>query len=310
MARQVGDLRSLVVADQQHLGHGAHPDGAVRACTRSSTLPCPPRSGDSIQPSTVAAARLERVVDLLADPFVHRRVGDHPRAAGHLGPSGLELRLDQQHQRHRRARSSAISASSTRVSEMNDRSATTASTTPADRRRCGVADVEPLEHDDPWIAAQPGVQLTVADVERDHLRAPRCSRQSVNPPVDAPASRTRSPVTSTANGSRAASSFSPPRLTNRGGGPCSSTASPAWTKPAGLVGQRPLTSTRPSLDRARRPRRHGWPPAGGAPARRRAVAAGRHGAQPERRERSRGGGRPTAQVGRRVGDLARAVTPL
>ncbi len=49
--------------------------------------------------------------------------------------------------------------------------------------------------------------------------APRCRRQSVKPPVDAPASRQRRPATGTANCSIAASSFSPPRETNRGRGP-------------------------------------------------------------------------------------------
>src|SRR5215207_7704381 len=46
--------------------------------------------------------------------------------------------------------------------------------------------------------------------------APRCKRQSVNPPVDEPTSAHVSPVTSKANVSSAASSFSPPRETKRG----------------------------------------------------------------------------------------------
>ena len=43
--------------------------------------------------------------------------------------------------------------------------------------------------------------------------APCCSRQSVNPPVDAPTSRQTSPSTSIFQWSRARSSFNPPRLT-------------------------------------------------------------------------------------------------
>ena len=50
----------------------------------------------------------------------------------------------------------------------------------------------------------------------------------MNPPVDAPRSIARRPSTSTANRSRAASSFSPPRPTKRGGGP--------WTT-MGLAGR-------------------------------------------------------------------------
>ena len=59
----------------------------------------------------------------------------------------------------------------------------------------------------------------------------------MKPPVDAPASRARAPTTSRAKRSRAASSFSPPRLTKRGPGPCRTTASAAATSRARLVGQ-------------------------------------------------------------------------
>ena len=47
--------------------------------------------------------------------------------------------------------------------------------------------------------------------------APACSAQSVNPPVEAPTSSTWVPRRSSAKRSRAAASFSPPRLTKRGG---------------------------------------------------------------------------------------------
>ena len=50
--------------------------------------------------------------------------------------------------------------------------------------------------------------------EHRHARAPRCNRQSVNPPVDAPTSRHTRPDGSTPNASRAPASFSPPRDTN------------------------------------------------------------------------------------------------
>ena len=91
---------------------------------------------------------------------------------------------------------SDTSTGMTTISEMNDRSATTRSTSPPIVSGGGGTDVEALEHDDAWVVADPRVQLAVADVERDHRRAPRCSRQSVKPPVDAPASSAASPATS------------------------------------------------------------------------------------------------------------------
>ena len=55
----------------------------------------------------------------------------------------------------------------------------------------------------------------------------------------------RRPSTSMAKRSRAASSFSPPRPTNRGGGPLISTGSPRSTRRAALVATAPDTRTRP-----------------------------------------------------------------
>src|SRR5262249_9783823 len=49
--------------------------------------------------------------------------------------------------------------------------------------------------------------------------APRCSRQSVNPPVEAPMSRQTLPPTSIPKWSSAAASFKPPRLTKGIGSP-------------------------------------------------------------------------------------------
>ncbi len=73
--------------------------------------------------------------------------------------------------------------------------------------------VDALDHDDARIAAQPPVQLAVADVERDDARAPRCSSTSVKPPVDAPMSSASRPVTSMPKASSACASLTPPRLT-------------------------------------------------------------------------------------------------
>ena len=74
---------------------------------------------------------------------------------------------------------------------MNDTSMVTMSKTPrVGRKRVGRqrARVRPLEHDDARVGAQPPVELAVADVERDDARAPRRSRTSVKPPVEAPMS--------------------------------------------------------------------------------------------------------------------------
>ena len=77
--------------------------------------------------------------------------------------------------------------------------------------------------------------------------APRWSRQSVKPPVEAPASRAVRPATSIPNASRAASSLSPPRLTKRGPGPRRATGSSASTMRAALVAGTPRTITRPAV---------------------------------------------------------------
>ena len=63
------------------------------------------------------------------------------------------------------------------------------------------------------ILAQFEIHLPVAGIDRDHTAAPCCSRQSVNPPVEAPTSRQTLPSTSICQCSRARSSLSPPRLT-------------------------------------------------------------------------------------------------
>ena len=76
--------------------------------------------------------------------------------------------------------------------------------------------------------------------------APPWRRQSVNPPVDAPASSTRLPSGLTANRVSAAANFSPPRLTNGAGGPCTTTGSSRATRRAALSAWVPATSTNPA----------------------------------------------------------------
>ncbi len=68
----------------------------------------------------------------------------------------------------------------------------------------------------------------------------------MNPPVEAPASSAIAPRTSMAKRSRAASSFSPPRPTKRGGGPETTIGSAGSTSRAARAATVPLTSTRPA----------------------------------------------------------------
>ena len=78
---------------------------------------------------------------------------------------------------------------------MKDRSPTTRSTGPPIELGGQVADVGAVVHPHPLVGLQRPGELPVADVDRDHLAAPARSSTSVNPPVDAPASRQRRPAT-------------------------------------------------------------------------------------------------------------------
>ena len=89
-----------------------------------------------------------------------------------------------------------VSAGSTVASEMNDRSATTRSTGPPIAVGGQFADVGALQHDHPRVGC---AVTTPAGRSRRRPRrpraAPRSSRTSVKPPVEAPASRQRRPST-------------------------------------------------------------------------------------------------------------------
>ena len=76
--------------------------------------------------------------------------------------------------------------------------------------------------------------------------APRESRTSVNPPVEAPASRQRRPSTAMSHRVSAASSLNPPRLAQVASAPATTKASPAATNRAGLSAGAPPTVTRPA----------------------------------------------------------------
>src|SRR5439155_1374592 len=78
--------------------------------------------------------------------------------------------------------------------------------------------------------------------------APRCSRQSVKPPVEAPTSRQTRPATFIWKASSAWTSFSPPRPTN-GVRPWTSTLASLATRAPALSTRLPSTSTSPARRR-------------------------------------------------------------
>ena len=67
--------------------------------------------------------------------------------------------------------------------------------------------------------------------------APRCSRQSVKPPVEAPTSSAMRPSTGTSSASSAFASFTPPRETY-GGGPLTSSSTSGSTSWPGFSARR------------------------------------------------------------------------
>ncbi len=78
---------------------------------------------------------------------------------------------------------------------------------------------------------------------RRRARAPRCSRQSVKPPVPAPTSRQTRPAGSIAKWSSAAASLRPARETNGSRGPATSRRASTATAVPALSTRRPSTST-------------------------------------------------------------------
>ena len=124
------------------------------------------------------------------------------------------------------------------------------------------------------------MQLAPSNVDGHHHAAPRCSRQSVNPPVDAPASRARRPVTSMSKRSSAASSLVPPPADKTGG--ASRDHQRLGRRPGGPAcrPRRRRPATRPAAMAAWAC--SGWRPGPGAPARRRAAPTGQRGIAPVR----------------------------
>ena len=169
---------------------------AVRAWTRNSRLPSPPRIGESIQPTTSQPSASSDVGDGGLHTVVDRRVGDDAAAAADLGAPGLELRLDEQD--HRRTRLAQRDEHRDDHGERDERDVDDDGVDePADR--VGVASRMLVRSMTVTrsSARSRGCSWPCPTSRAITRRAPRESRQSVNPPVDAPTSRTTSPVTST-----------------------------------------------------------------------------------------------------------------
>ena len=135
---------------------------------------------------------------------------DHS-ALAHLGAPDLELRLHQGHDLRRVGRHRTTAG---RILSRDEDTSTVARVGRSGNARDPGARVHALPHHDAGILAETRVELPVADVDRvDAARAPP-SRQSVNPPVDAPTSRQTRPSTRTRR-SRARPPASLPRARRR-----------------------------------------------------------------------------------------------
>ena len=207
-ARRIRGPRHALRSARARLSRRLSPSratGTPRGCPSARAAPSPPRRA----PAAPALGRAPHPRDRRG---AHRRIAHHA-ALPHLPASRLELRLHQRDDRRRRRAARAATAGSTSASEMNDTSTVTRSgasgSIAASRWRTLVRSSTTTRG---ILAQRPG-ELAVADVDRDHARAPRRSRQSVKPPVDAPTSSATAPATSMPNASSAPASFSPPRLT-------------------------------------------------------------------------------------------------
>ena len=192
--------------------------GARRAA-RNSTLPSAPVSGDAMAPM-MAAPSCSSAAATSSSTRRHTAgsvITPRPRDASSRPASNCGFTRST---RSAPGAASASTGGSTVRREMNDRSATTRSAGVAEVAGRQVADVGALADLDAGVGAQPLVQLAVADVDGHHRgRAPL--EEAVGEPagrraeVEGAAALDRRPRTA----SSAASSFSPPRPTNRGPGP-------------------------------------------------------------------------------------------
>ena len=174
--------------------------GPRRSHRKNSTLPGRARQRAGVtagRPSPRAGGRVGDGRDRLGPQL---RVADDAALADPV-LADLELRLHHQRQVAVRARSRRAGRPAPASSEMNDRSPTTRSTGSADQLGGQVADVGPVVHHDPVVAAaaaRPAGRSPTSTATTS--RAPARSSTSVNPPVDAPASRQRRPSTTQPGG--------------------------------------------------------------------------------------------------------------
>ena len=170
---------------------------AVRQWTRNSTLPSAPRSGDAMTRDRHEPGR-RRARRTTSSSTARWTAGSRttpPRPTALA--SRLELRLHQQHEVGVGGRAPRAAPARTRAQRDERQVGDHERHRPAEAPASRCAHVGALAHVDPRVGAQRPRELAVPDVDGHHLRAPRCSRQSVNPPVEAPASSARMPVTST-----------------------------------------------------------------------------------------------------------------
>src|SRR5207244_106331 len=147
----------------------------------------------------------------------------------------------------------AASAGSTSFNEMNDRSATVTSTTPPT-----ISGVRERTLQRSSTRTRGSVRSAQASCPYPTSRAttsaaPARNRTSVNPPVDAPASRQRRPATaSPSNAANAPASLYPPRDTYSPSvlSPSTRTASAGSTSADDFAAGVPRTSTRPAATSA------------------------------------------------------------
>ena len=199
--------RACVRATASSRSAGAMVAGPRRACTRNSTLPSAPRSGDGTTPRTPRPARVEPGDDLAQHRRVHLGIADDAppgrRGRGPASNCGFTSSTN--------SASSVVSASrlgATVRSEMNERSATQrsgrGSSAPGSRLRTLVRSI--TRH--AVVLAQRPRELAPTDVDREHVRG-AALQQAVGEAAGrgADVERAPRPCTSTANASSAAASL-------------------------------------------------------------------------------------------------------
>src|SRR4029077_16629884 len=214
-------------------------------CTGNSTLPAGPGNGEAITFSGSSAS--ERAVVITSARALRHTSGSRmtpprPTCARPASNCGFTRTTEAAPRDAHRA-----SAGSARRSEMKERSATTTAgmygSIVGARSRTFVRSITVTRGSIRRLQAS-GPSPTSTAITR---AAPRWRRQSVNPPVEAPASRQSRPPGSTAKRSSAAASLPPARDTKARGGAESATEASAATSDPALVAVTPATVTLPAF---------------------------------------------------------------